>query len=358
MLLKVAIFLLIFVFFHYVEGFERVIVVNESVVHDDDPVISHDQVVLATCCIYGNCSCPSLYNALANLTSNVLINITTDVVLSSVIPLADLTNITITGHNNPIVNCNNSGGLHFVCCHGCSIKGITWKECGTKDVNDNGNIDPVIQLHSSSNITIKNCSFKDSLGQVIVLTAVFGNICIDTCNFLSNKQCNSNGAVIFYASSITSNNSQLNFTITNCGFSYNEGDNSIVYFEQLSPVFTPVYLHNSKFHNNKGVPIYLRNQELHISGKTEFLHNKAENGGGIVISDHSNVIFHKHATVNFKNNTANNNGGAVFLTNHSSIVFKEHLKCDDQSNQTEHIIVVFHSNSAKNGGVIYTYRKQ
>ena len=34
------------------------------------------------CCVYGNCSCNSLDHALANLTSNVLITITTDVTLS------------------------------------------------------------------------------------------------------------------------------------------------------------------------------------------------------------------------------------------------------------------------------------
>ena len=35
-------------------------------------------------------------------------------------------------------------------------------------------------------------------------------------------------------------------------------------------------------------------------------------------------IFHKSATVNFTNYTANNNGGAIFLTNHSTILFKDH----------------------------------
>ena len=136
MLLKaITVVLLINMFVYYVEGFKRAIVVNESVVHDDDLVISHDEEVLATCCIHGNCSCPSLYNALANLTSNVLINIATDVTLSSVILLVNFANITITGHNNPTVNCNNSGGLHFVPCHNCSVEGITWKVCGTKYIN-------------------------------------------------------------------------------------------------------------------------------------------------------------------------------------------------------------------------------
>ena len=172
MLLKIAIFVLLVIFIHYVEGFERVIVVNESGVHKDRLVIRHDEEVLATCCIYGNCSCPSLYNALANLTNNVLINITTEVELSSVILLADLAQITITGHNNPIVNCSNSGGLHFVSCHNCIIEGITWKGCGTKDVNGDGNVAVVIQFNTSSSITISNCSFKESAGQVVVFSAM------------------------------------------------------------------------------------------------------------------------------------------------------------------------------------------
>ena len=174
MLLKVAVFLLLFMFIDYVKGFERAIVVNESDVDDDSLVISHDEEILATCCIYGSCSCPSLYNALANLTSNVMINVTTDVILSSVISLVDLANIAITGHNNPTVNCNNSGGLHFLSCRNCSVEGITWKECGTKNVNDNGNADPVIQLYNSSNISISNCSFKDSAGKVVVLSVMLG----------------------------------------------------------------------------------------------------------------------------------------------------------------------------------------
>ena len=54
----------------------------------------------ATCCVYGNCSCISLDHALTNLTSNVLINITTDVTLSSLVRVSDLENVSIIGHNN------------------------------------------------------------------------------------------------------------------------------------------------------------------------------------------------------------------------------------------------------------------
>ena len=119
---KVALLLTLFI--QYIEGFERVIEISELNDHDE---LSSDGIVTSSlgsgsgsyilensCCIYGSCTCPSLYNALVNLDSNVLINITTDVELSSIIPLVDLANITITGHNNPTVNCNDSGGLHFI----------------------------------------------------------------------------------------------------------------------------------------------------------------------------------------------------------------------------------------------------
>ena len=113
----------------YIKGIERVIA--NKLGTDDDVLISNDEEIpaidvtgsgnrshafkgsLALCYIFDNCSRPSLYTALANLTSNTLINITTDMRLSSVIPFADLTNITIIGHNNPTVKYNKSGGLHF-----------------------------------------------------------------------------------------------------------------------------------------------------------------------------------------------------------------------------------------------------
>ena len=89
-----------------------------------------------TCCVYGNCSCSSLDHALANLTSNVLINITTDVTLSSLVTVSDLENVSIIGHNNPTVNCISAGGIHFTCCNNCIIQGITWDGCGTENISN------------------------------------------------------------------------------------------------------------------------------------------------------------------------------------------------------------------------------
>ena len=163
MLLKfiITVVLLLVVLIEYIRRFDRIIVVTKL---EDDLLVDQDETVTTamrsgsilrhSCCIYGNCSCRSLYSALANLTSNVLINITTDVELSSIIQRVNLANITITGYNNPTVNCNNSGGLHFISCSNCTIEGITWIRCGARNISGDGNAYPVLQLTNSSNITI------------------------------------------------------------------------------------------------------------------------------------------------------------------------------------------------------------
>ena len=203
MLLKVTIIvILLSLFIQYVEGFERVIIINDFI--SDGGIRSTKDFGSTSgsieCCYFGTCSCSSLHNALANLTSNVMISISVDVVLFSIIPLVDLANITITGYNNPTVSCNNSGGLHFISCHNCTIEGITWNGCGYRNISGR-NVSPVLHLYNSSNITIKNCSFQHCIGQTVVLSEMMGDVNIDHCNFLSNKQYESHGTTIHYNSS-------------------------------------------------------------------------------------------------------------------------------------------------------------
>ena len=365
---KVALLLTLFI--QYIEGYKRVIEISESNDHDE---LSSDGIVTSaigsgsdsedSCCIYGNCTCPSLYNALVNLNSNVLINITTDVELSSIIPLVDLTNIAITGHNNPTVNCNDSGGLHFISCYNCTIEGIIWERCGA---SNDGNVYPVLQLLDSSDTTFKNCSFQHSIGQAIVMSEMSGGVNINYCNFSFNKQFEGHGTAIHYSSNNMLTSSPFKIIITNCNFFYNENAKSVVYFGQSPPKLCEyLILSNSKFHHNRGTPIYLTNKNLYMNGKIEFYGNVAENGGGIFISDHSNVTFHKSATINFTQNTANNNGGAIFLTNHSSILFKVHPTALYQCGELHNIIgdhyfdgifliVTFFNNSANEFGA-YVY---
>ena len=324
---KIAFLLVLLI--HYTEG---VIVVRDT---NDHGEFFSDGIAGSTtsngsyffensCCIYGNCTCLSLYNALANLTSNVLINITTDVELPSITLLLDLANITITGHNNPTVNCNNSGGLHFKSCYNCTIEGITWEQCGTRNIRDHSDVYPVLQLFNSSEIIIKNCSFQHSIGQAIVLSGMLGDVNIYYCNFLFNKQYAGHGTAIHYSSNSMSMSSPFKIMIANCNFLYNGKTKSVVYFGQSSTKLCEyLNLQDCKFHQNKATSIYLTKQNLYINGNIEFYKNAAENGGGLIISDYSSVTFHKSATVNFTHNTANNSGGAIFLTNHSSISFKD-----------------------------------
>ena len=342
MLLKVTIIVILLAqFIHYTEGFERVIIVTESDATINDSFTDDNGDDISTraigsgsasytytnlCCAYENCSCPSFYRALDNLTSNVLINITTDVVLSSIIPIVGISNIAITGHNNPTVYCNNSGGLHFISCYNCAIDGITWEGCGAINIGgDDNSVYPVLQLTNSSNITIQNCLFEQSVGQAVVLSGMSGDVNTNYCNFLYNNQYEGHGTVIHYSSNGMLMSSPLRLMINNCNCIDNGRAKSIMYFSELSAkLYKYLELHNCEFHHNKGVPIYLSNQDLHVNGNIEFSNNIAESGGGIFISDLSNVIIHKSATVNFTNNTATNNGGAIFLTNYSSILIEDH----------------------------------
>ena len=293
----------------------------------------------------------SFYDALANFTGNSVINVTTNVQLSWTATVVGFTNILITGHNNPTVTCNHHGGLNLVSCYNCTIEGIIWHGCGDNNISNYENNLPAIQLHNSSNITIKNCSFQHSIGQAIVLSGMSGEVNINYCNFLYNNQHKGHGAAIHYSSNIT-HTYPLKFVIDNCTFSYNEGAKSIVYLGLSSTkLYESFHLHNSSFYHNKGVPVYLTNQTLHVTGSIEICSNTAENGSGIFISDYSNVLIYKNTNIHFINNTADKYGGALYLNNHSRISFKE----IPQKTYEKTILVTFYHNQATKdyGGAIY-----
>ena len=168
-----------------------------------------------------------LYNKLVHLTNDSLINVTNDVIISSIIELVGLSNITILGHNNPTVYCNNYGGLHLMSCYNCTIEGITWNGCGGRNDSDSQNIQPVLQLSNSTNIIIKYCSIQKSVGQALVLSGVLvsGDVIIEYCRFLHNKQYRSHGTAIHFSSSISYNN----LTIANCNFYANSAMHKVWY---------------------------------------------------------------------------------------------------------------------------------
>ena len=367
-LVRISLFILIFV--RYVYGDQKVIHVSDRLVTSDSTFNTGGENG-SICCVYGNCTCNSLDHAVANLTSNVLINITTDVTLSSLIKVSNLENISIIGHNNPTVNCKSVGGLHFTFCQNYIVQGITWNECGTEDVNNY--TEPGLALSYSTNITIKSCFFQYSKGQAVLLSAVSGNINISYCSFIHNSQYRGHGAAIHYSSSNLINCQQVSFAISDCNFMYNKHAESLVYIENKIPdCNNNIIFHSSKFCHNQGSSVYAISQNIYFAKRLLFQNNTGKNGTGIYIRDYSNVIFGKNLEVTFIQNFANLSNGIVFLSNNSSVIFNQNsLATFDGNTATNGIIysemnssiffltnckVVFQSNQAKcYGAAIYSY---
>ena len=278
--ISVAIFLAVII--KFVDGNQTVVYVSE---------LLGEARINIFCCVYGNCSCKSLDYALAHLTSNVMINITTDVTLSSLIKPSNLGNVSIIGHNNPTVNCINVGRIQFTFCRNCKIQGITWHGCGSKNVDTN--VKPGLQLKNSSNITFQNCSFRHSTGPAVLLSDVTGDVNINHCQFAYNSHYRGHGAAVHYLSNHETYH-QLIFQITNCNFTYNEGAKSLIYIEnKKSQRFKSISFYHFSFCHNQGTSIYVVNQKLNFNGKLLFLNNTAKYGAGIHISNKSFVIFGK-----------------------------------------------------------------
>ena len=349
---------------------------NQRVVHvselssDNYTFTGHSGENGNMCCVNGNCTCNSLDHALANLTSNVLINITTDVMLSSLIKLPDLENVSIIGHNNPTVNCKTVGGVHFNCCHNCIIQGITWNECGTKVINNN--TEPGLALSYSTNIIINNCLFQHSKGQAVLLSAVSGNVSIVNCRFTHNSQYRGHGAAIHYSSGYLTNCPQLSFIISDCNFTYNKHAESLVYIENRIPECNSnIVFYSSRFCHNQGSSVYAISQNIYFNERLLFQNNTGKSGTGIYVRDCSTVIFGENSEVTFFQNIANLSDGIVFLRNHSNVIFdKNSVATFDGNKATSGTIyseinsniiflrnceVIFHGNTANcYGAVIYS----
>ena len=346
--------ILIGVLVQYASGNQRIVHVSQLISDEyfitsgEDFITSGEDFITSgeddnshICCAYGNCSCNSLDHALAYLTSNVLINITTDVTFSSLIKVSDIENVTIIGHNNPTVNCKDFGRIHLSFCNNCIIQGITWDGCGSVDIDHH--TEPVLKLSNSSNITINNCSFQYSKGQAVLLSEVSGDVNIDHCNFVHNNHYRGHGAAIHYSSSNVTNCHQFAvFTIIGCNFAYNYAK-SLVYIKNTISRHN-ITIHYTKFCHNKGVSVYAVSQNIYLTGKNIFQNNRAKDGTAIHISDHSTVIFSENSDVTFTQNFAKDRGGTVFLRNHSNVIF-------DQNSVT-----VFNDNIATyyGGGGIYS----
>ena len=131
------------------EECKRVITVDDSV--DDS---QH-------CVVNNTLQCSSFHYVLTHLQSGDYVNVTSNSVsLLTVVELNNINNITIRGHvqGNNIVMCNNTGA---VSCNNCSdvIEGITFDQCGDLQWKD---IYGGINLHTTSNVIVQNCTFQHS----------------------------------------------------------------------------------------------------------------------------------------------------------------------------------------------------
>ena len=243
LLSRIAPVIVFAVVIQYIHGYQRIVQVSSN------------------CCLYRNCSCHSFDHALAHLTSNVLLNITTDVTLTSLAYVSNLWNISIIGHNNPTVNCKGAGGIHLFFCINCIIQGITWDECGFNNYYNN---EPALQLTFAYNTTIQNCSFKHSREQAIASSKGLGYLNIKYCKFVHNSHYIS--AIISYSfldrfllrkliprhfrfftslrhryrksfsammDDIIAKSSQLSISIHGCDFSNNKGARRLIYINNL-----------------------------------------------------------------------------------------------------------------------------
>ena len=290
----------------------------------------------SSCKPYVNYFDCSFQHELANLCSNDLINITTDVMLLSIIPLVGIENISIIGHNNPTVNCDNVGAIYFDDCHNCTIIGITWEKCGKNDSI------PAMEMYNSSNIIIENCSFQHSATQSIALSEMLGTVTINRCKFIFN-QFEGHGTAIYYLSKIILY-SEFQFTISNCNFTHNRAsiDKSVVYISPSNNIsMEQVYFTNSVFLSNQGSAIYISHHNIFASGIILFEGNEANSGGGIFITNHSNIVFQNSDVKFTNNNKAVLDGGALFIEN-SNITFKG-----------SSIVTAINNQALRHGGAFY-----
>ena len=101
-----------------------------------------------SCGVSGNFTFYSIDNALNKISSNDVIDIISDTVLSTIFTLEGLENITIIGHKNPVVYCNNTGAIKFISCKNVTIEGIWWKHCGSI-------LYPAIEFYNSSTLSFE-----------------------------------------------------------------------------------------------------------------------------------------------------------------------------------------------------------
>ena len=325
------------------------------------------------CCGSGNYTFYSIVDALNGATSNTIINLSGDVVLSSNVTLKGLYNLTIIGKDNPNVKCNGIGLVSLISCKNVTIEGITFNRCSpTKN--------PGIQFYNTSDIAIQGCSFHHSTGKALAFSKVSGNVFVNNCQFSHNQYFRGHGAAIYYTS-YHELGPQL--VINNSIFTFNGPAKSAVYIDNSSNKANGnvSFLQSSIFIQNQGVSIYISHTSLILNYIVSFENNKAINGGaihsrdsiikfddkcnvrflknsakygGVIYQTHSLMLFGKNSIVLFANNTASACGGAIYqfyskllFTMNAEVIFSSNVAKDDK-NRNQHVFFI-------SGGAVHSF---
>ena len=294
------------------------------------------------------------------------------------------------------MNCNGTGALKFVTCNNVTIEGIDWEKCGTSNTSSTNS---GIEFHNSSNVLITSCLLYNFKGQVVLLSNVSGDVHIHNCTFMYNSQYGGHGTAVYYLP-WKQDDVIKKLVIEASNFTMNGQAQSVVYIgDCVNKCFVDVFLQDSVFINNQGVPLYHSGSHLHVCGSVLFNGNKANAGGGIysanstvslcegsnvqfvrdtvetnggaICVNNSKVYFSTNSFVNFENNDAREKGGAIYsdtsditFDGNSSVTFSDNEANDDggavYSEASSHITfdgnssVTFNGNRANdNGGAVY-----
>ena len=171
-------------------------------------------------CCKGNCLCSSFSSALKHMQNNTVITITSKVVtLNDIVEMrsGNLNNITITGNGTTIM-CNNTGGVYCNSCSNITIRGITWHQCGGKNLRYPPIQTPALNFTTVSNMTIHKCTFQSSSGCPVYIKNGFKSITIKDSYFLDNIFDPSQSGVTCTGLHIISKTNDLNISIISSGF--------------------------------------------------------------------------------------------------------------------------------------------
>ena len=170
----------------------------------------------AFCCIYGYCQCSSFSYALSSIKNNSVIRITSPTVSLDIhVYLHGLRNITISSNDSATVMCSNVGNVVFYACSDVTIEGITWDQCG--DIND-----PGVAIDAASNISIKDCTFKNSKACIAVcINSSGGSVYVANSKFMYNSISNASLCNPFYSTLLIQIFRSSDIVVYNSLFHYN-----------------------------------------------------------------------------------------------------------------------------------------